>query len=225
MPRIIALVVGWSCPRTSWGPRTAPGHMSNVRTSRHFLLVRSWNNVFLQITESQNINIFSSNWLFFKKFSLFFLSCFWTGHLAGQLSHWFFLENSAAQQPEQQLACCLLVNSTTVCKNMNENSDSVPLWISTGDGGTIPRYWRQLREPPTPPQMATVGLGRPRRGQARAGISSMSEFRARFFAAGAGAAASTTTASTATDLAARGRAHALRGYKYEKRPDTRYGSS
>ena len=138
-----------------------------------------------------------------SKIFVVFLSCFWTGHLAGQLSHWFFLENSAAA--EQQLACCLLVNSTTVCKNERK--------FRFGPSLDFNRQWRRHS-----PLLASTArtANSARDGNSRAGTGHQQQripgalFRC---------------CASATDLAARGRAHALRGYKYEKRPDTRYGSS
>ena len=203
MPRIIALVMGWGCPRTSWGPRTAPGHMSNVRTSRHFLL---WLDFAWNVSSNTILNLILAGSKYsrvdFKNFRCFFKLLLNRSSCRSALAL-VFLENSAAA--EQQLACCLLVNSTTVCKNERK--------FRFGPSLDFNRQWRRHS-----PLLASTArtANSARDGNSRAGTGHQQQripgalFRC---------------CASATDLAARGRAHALRGYKYEKRPDTRYGSS
>ena len=118
--------------------------MSNVDSKTiilNFLLLSSWSQKILQLK------------LTFQKNFVVFLSCFWTGHLAGQLSHWFFWKI----QQQQPAAACLLftreLDHCVLCKNEERK-----FWFGPSSryqpamAAPFPVTGVKVREPPTPPE-------------------------------------------------------------------------
>ena len=176
--------------------------MSNVDSKTiilNFLLLSSWSQKILQLK------------LTFQKNFVVFLSCFWTGHLAGQLSHWFFWK--IQQQPA---AACLLftreLDHCVLCKNEERK-----FWFGPSSryqpamAAPFPVTGVKVREPPTPPerwqQSSWDGWD-----TTRPGISSPKRMPR--------ALLGLRLLVVCRPCGERARAHALRGYKFtKKRPD------